>query len=107
VNPSGRESRRNDAPDTAPEPVEQPDPHYPEDAAAEGVTGTVRLKVVVGMRGRVESVLVVRSSGDDRLDRAAEATVRQWRYQPARRGGRPKTAVDYVEVEFFREDEPE
>jgi protein TonB len=105
--PADQGSRQNDASYTAPVPVEQPDPHYPEDAAAEGVTGTVRLKVVVGPRGLVESALVVRSSGDGRLDRAAEAAVRQWRYRPGLRGGRPRTAVDYVEVEFFREDEPE
>lgn len=85
------------------EPEERPEAHYPEDAAAEGVTGKVRLKVVVDPRGRVEDTLVVRSSGDGRLDRAAQEAVRRWRYRPAQRAGRTVTATDYVEVEFYRE----
>jgi TonB family protein len=48
--------------------------------------------------------VVIRSSGDDRLDQAAEAAVRRWRYRPARRGGRAVTAVDYAVIEFYRED---
>jgi protein TonB len=101
--PSGeREGERIDSPL---ETQERPEARYPEDAAAEGVTGKVRLKVVVDPRGEVEDALVVRSSGDDRLDRAAEEAVRRWRYRPARRGGRMVTATDYVEVEFYREQE--
>jgi len=61
--------------------------------------------VTVGRRGEVEDALVVRSSGDERLDRAAEAAIRRWRYRPAHRAGRPVPAVDYVKVEFFQEDE--
>ena len=61
------------------------------------------LKLFVGRRGRVEDALVVRSSGDERLDQAAEAAVRRWRYRPARRDGHPVEAVDYVQVEFAHE----
>lgn len=85
------------------EPEERPDARYPESAAAAGVTGKVRLKVIVDPRGQVEDALVVRSSGDDRLDQAAEEAVRRWRYRPARRAGQAVTATDYVEVEFYRE----
>ena len=77
----------------------------PEDAAAEGVTGSVRLKVMVGRRGEVEDAQVVHSSGDERLDRAAEEAVRRWRYRPAHRAGRPVPAADYVRVEFYQDDE--
>lgn len=93
-----------ETPDSPPEPVRRPAARYPSDAAADGVTGTVHLKVFVSRRGRVEDALVVRSSGDDRLDRAAEEAVRHWRYQPARRHGQPAAAVDYVDVEFYRVD---
>ena len=68
------------------------------------MTGSVRLKVIVGRRGRVEDAVVVRSSGDARLDQAAEAAVRRWRYRPARRNGRAVTAVDYARIEFYRAD---
>jgi periplasmic protein TonB len=97
-----REGERLDSPL---EPEERPEAHYPEDAAAEGVTGKVRLKVVVDPHGKVEDALVTRSSGDGRLDRAAEEAVRRWRYRAALRGGRTVTATDYVEVEFYRERE--
>jgi periplasmic protein TonB len=63
------------------------------------------LKVVVDPHGKVEDALVTRSSGDGRLDRAAEEAVRRWRYRAALRGGRTVTATDYVEVEFYRERE--
>jgi protein TonB len=71
---------------------------------AEGVTGSVRLKVIVSRRGRVEDAVVVRSSGDDRLDEAASASVRRWRYRPARSQGHPVTGIDYVVVDFYRDD---
>jgi protein TonB len=102
--PPGGLAGEVDAPDTPPEPIARPTARYPEEAAAEGVTGAVRLKVIVGRRGRVEDAVVIRSSGDDRLDRAAEAAVRRWRYRPARREGRAVTAVDYAVIEFYRED---
>ena len=89
----------------AAQPVEQPEALYPAGAAAENVTGTVRLRVLVGRRGEVEDVQVVRSSGDDRLDEAAVDAVWHWRYRPARRDGRPVRVTDYVEVEFYRESE--
>jgi periplasmic protein TonB len=90
---------------TPPEPEERPEARYPEDAAAEGVTGAVRLKVVVGRGGQVADAQVMRSSGDNRLDRAAESAVRRWRYRPAHVEGRNVPAVDYVEVEFYRDDQ--
>jgi len=90
---------------TAPEPEDQPQARYPEDAAAEGVTGSVRLKVIVGRRGEVQDAKVVHSSGDERLDRAAEAAVRRWRYRPAHRAGRPVPAAYSVRVEFYQDDE--
>jgi protein TonB len=103
--PAGPQEPELEQPDTPPEPLSQPAARYPADAAADGVTGTVHLKVFVGPRGRVEDALVVRSSGDDRLDAAAEAAVRRWRYHPARRGGRPVASLDYVDVDFYHADE--
>jgi periplasmic protein TonB len=102
--PPGGLAGEVDAPDSPPEPIARPTARYPEEAAAEGVTGSVRLKVIVGRRGWVEDAVVIRSSGDNRLDQAAEAAVRRWRYRPARREGRVVTAVDYAIIEFYRED---
>jgi periplasmic protein TonB len=66
-------------------------PDYPLSAREEGVTGEVVLGYVVNAEGRVENVKVARSSGDDRLDRAALAAARRWRYRPAVRNGLPQS----------------
>src|SRR5262249_22662240 len=44
------------------------------------------LKIHVSDTGRVEDVLVERSAGHQDLDLAAMEAVRQWRFEPARRG---------------------
>jgi len=98
------EAMEPDEADSPPEPVSRVEARYPEEAAQEDVTGSVRLKVIVDRRGRIEDTIVVRSSGDDRLDAAAEEAVRRWRYRPARRAGRPVTGVDYEVIDFYRDD---
>jgi TonB family protein len=83
--------------------LEGRDAEYPLGAVQEGVTGTVELKVVVDNEGFVERAVVVRSSGDARLDAAAIRSVMTWRYRPARRGGWPVPGTDLATVEFFRD----
>lgn len=63
-------------------------PSYPDTARAEGVEGDVRLELVVGVSGAVESARVVRGVGHG-LDEAALRAVRQFRFAPASRAGRP------------------
>jgi protein TonB len=69
----------------------------------DGVTGSVELKVIVDAGGRVERAVVVRSSGDARLDTAAVRAALAWRYEPAQSGGRPVPGEETVTVEFYRE----
>lgn len=66
-------------------------PDYPLSAREEGITGNVVLAYLVNAEGQVENVKVARSSGDDRLDRAALAAARRWRYRPAVRNGQPQS----------------
>jgi periplasmic protein TonB len=61
-------------------------PRYPESARRQGVEGTTLLKIHVNDTGRVEDVLVERSAGHEDLDLAAIEAVKQWRFEPARRG---------------------
>jgi TonB family protein len=61
-------------------------PRYPESARRQGVEGTTLLKIHVSDTGRVEDVLVERSAGHQDLDLAAMEAVKQWRFEPARRG---------------------
>jgi protein TonB len=70
-----------------------PVPPYPADALARGIEGLVLLRVRIGADGRVEEAAVNRSSGTPSLDESALSTVRrQWRFEPATRGG---VAVSY------------
>jgi protein TonB len=64
-------------------------PAYPAAARAAGQQGTVILLVRLAASGSVESVSVTASSGFQLLDDSALQTVRRWRFDPARRGGRP------------------
>jgi TonB family protein len=61
-------------------------PRYPESARRQGFEGTTLLKIHVSDTGRVEDVLVERSAGHQDLDLAAMEAVKQWRFEPARRG---------------------
>ena len=80
-------------------------PPYPEEARAAGLQGKVTLRLRIGVDGRVESLKILVSSGTPSLDESALATVKQWRFEPARRLGRPvamdvKTSVKFeIEAE--------
>lgn len=63
-------------------------PSYPAPARAEGLEGDVRVELVVGVSGAVESARVVRSVGHG-LDEAALQAVRQFRFAPAVEDGHP------------------
>lgn len=54
-----------------------------------GEYGTVLLRVTVGVNGLATRVELVRSSGYDRLDKAALAGARQLKFRPATRNGVP------------------
>lgn len=61
-------------------------PTYPSTPRRLGIEGTVLLGVLVDATGRVGDVVVRRSGGHADLDRAAADAVRQWQFEPARRG---------------------
>lgn len=51
--------------------------------------GKVGLELVLGTDGQVDDVSVTQSSGDSRLDAAAQLSAAHWRYTPAKQGGKP------------------
>lgn len=64
-------------------------PLYPEEALRAGLEGLVVLEAIVDERGRVgHDIKVVRRLGHG-CDEAAVAAVRQWRFRPATRDGKP------------------
>lgn len=67
--------------------VRRPAPEYPERARCAGWQGRVMLRVTVAADGSVSDVALETSCGHDVLDRAAEAAVRIWTFEPAYRDG--------------------
>jgi protein TonB len=62
--------------------------------------GTVQLRVRVSAEGQALDVQLAKSSGYSRLDEAALAAVKQWKFQPALRGDTAIEAWVLVPVEF-------
>jgi TonB family protein len=67
-------------------------PVYPVDAAAQHITGTVRVSYVIGGDGKVYNAHALSGEGlseEPSLRKAAEEAVLQWEYQPATMDGKP------------------
>jgi len=80
--------------------LQNPAPAYPVLSRRAGEQGKVLVRVVVRPDGAPETVELRQSSGAVRLDEAALAAVRKWRFVPARRGDMPVTAAVIVPVVF-------
>jgi protein TonB len=74
-------------------------PLYTEEARRRGITGEVVLEIVVRADGAVGDVRLLEGLGYG-LDQRAIDAVRQWRFSPARRQGRPVDVLVEVAVEF-------
>lgn len=66
-----------------------PKPPYPAASRRMGEEGLVILAVHITETGRVSEIRLKKSSGYPRLDNAAIAAVKQWRYIPAMQGNAP------------------
>jgi protein TonB len=73
-------------------------PTYPHDAFVTKIEGTVVVEVLIDESGRVAEVRVIRSVR--LLDEAALDAVRQWRFVPAFRRGRPVASLVHAPVTF-------
>jgi len=69
--------------------LNNPAPHYPTLSRRFGEQGRVLLDVYILPDGSVGEIKLNTSSGFARLDEAALAAVRTWRFVPARRGDEP------------------
>ncbi len=86
--------------DSPPGYMYNPKPRYPRDARRRGEEGNVMLLVDVLPNGRVGEISVESSSGHRLLDDAAVKAVRRWRFEPAKKTGRPVQAQVRIPVEF-------
>ena len=84
--------------DTPPTRIRFVPPNYPSEARNTGLEGSVVLNVVIDETGTVTEVSVVQSA--PLFDDAAVVAVRQWRYVPSIRNGRPVPVTTSVTVNF-------
>jgi protein TonB len=73
-------------------------PQYPQDAFIKKIEGTVEIEILIDSTGRVVNARVVHSI--PLLDAAALATVKQWLFAPAVKGGRPVATIARAPVAF-------
>jgi len=74
------------------------EPVYPPDARQAHVEGTVKLQVVVGTNGEIQSFRTV--SGPESLAQAAMIAVREWRYRPTLLNGKAVETQEDVTFVF-------
>ncbi|MDR2549583.1 MAG: TonB family protein [Desulfobulbus sp.] len=79
---------------------DNPPPPYPEPARRLRLEGTVVLEAQVNGGGTVNDLAVHASSGHQLLDAAALRAVRNWLFEPGRRGGMPVATTVLVPVRF-------
>ncbi len=84
---------------SAPTAVSAPDPDYTEEARRAKKQGTCVLWLIVDSNGHPRDIHVARSLGFG-LDAKAMEAVKQWRFQPALKDGKPVDVQISVEVEF-------
>jgi len=77
----------------------KPTPGYTEEARRANVSGTVRLRVVLGSDGNVRHILVLRRLSHGLTEKAVEAA-RQIRFTPAVVDGRPVSQFVILEYNF-------
>lgn len=88
------------APDASAASLGNPSPRYPIESRRKREEGTVRLRVVITDDGRVKEIGVARSSGSERLDKAALDTVRRWKFRPGMQAGRAVEAIGFLNIPF-------
>ena len=84
---------------SAPQAISTPDPEYTEEARNAKTQGMCVLWLIVDEHGNPRDIRVVRGLGFG-LDAKAIEAVKQWRFQPALKDGRPVNVQISVEVGF-------
>jgi periplasmic protein TonB len=82
-----------------PRAIYAPEPEFSEEARIKKFQGEVTLLVTIGTDGRARNLTVVRSLGMG-LDQKALDAVRTWRFDPARKDGRPVAVQMNIIVNF-------
>ncbi len=91
VNPNrgGLRLGLEDGPLRPPTAIEADVFEFPRSAWEDGIGGTTVLKIMIDIDGKVDSTIVLQSSGYPLLDSAAVANASKLLYRPAEQGGEP------------------
>lgn len=85
---------------SAPRPTYRPAPGYTSAARKAKIEGEVALSIVIDAQGSVTEVKQTSDPLGEGLDESAAATVRTWKFEPARRDGVPVAVNTLVKVTF-------
>ncbi len=83
--------------------LHNPKTEYPRISKQRNEQGKVVVGVFIGTDGTAQKAEIKLSSGYERLDQAALATVKSWRYVPGKRGGVPEAMWFNVPINFVLE----
>ena len=83
----------------APVPLVKVDPRYVREAAEEKIEGEVVLHGIIQRDGAIDGLQVIRGI-DDRLDASALSALSKWRFDPARKYGKPVAVEAVVRIPF-------
>ena len=104
------EDDRGEPRDTWPKLAMRAPPKYPKDASRYGVEGEVLLLAIVEEDGSVGRLSVISTTATrheslyrPQFEQAALDAVRQWRYEPARRDGKPEAFPITISIAFTRQ----
>ncbi len=86
---------------TPPKATHSPDPQFPDIPADAEPSGVVVMLIGVDAHGHVKPVRVLRSPGEA-FEKSAVATVKSWRFKPAKKDGKPVPVQITVEMRFER-----
>ena len=101
--PASAAPARIELPSSDADYLNNPKPPYPPLSRRLGEQGKVVVRVLIAVDGSAQKAEVRSSSGYERLDQAALATVLRWRYLPGKRGGLPEAMWFNVPINFVLE----
>jgi len=85
---------------THPKLIHQVLPEYTSEATRKGIEGDVFIEGIVTAEGKVVLVRLAKRLPDNDLNTRAMESVLQWRFEPARKDGRPVPVVSLFKVTF-------
>jgi len=98
--PTGALERRRCENEKPPKPIKMPNPEFPPGDRGKGVNVNVVMAITVGSDGSVSDVVPM-SEQEGRLNDAAMAAVRRWKFEPAMCGNEPVVTDINVQVNFW------